>query len=152
EPAGAPGLRPSGVLRVSRRRSARPGGGRRRPAYGSPPRHAGAARTQARAPARDPLDHHSRSARHDLPRRAGRPNVARSDTQPLLAAVVIARNEERWIDTCLRSVLAAVAPFAGSEVVLVDSRSSDGTVERARRFPVRVVELRPDAPLSRALG
>lgn len=78
--------------------------------------------------------------------------MALSDTEPLLAAVVIARNEERWIDVCLRSVIAAVVPFAGTEVVLVDSCSSDGTVERARRFPVRVVELRPDAPLSRALG
>jgi glycosyltransferase involved in cell wall biosynthesis len=71
---------------------------------------------------------------------------------PLLAAVVICRNEERWIETCLRSVLQAVDPFPGSEVVVVDSCSQDGTVALARRFPVRVIELRPDAPRSAALG
>ena len=69
-----------------------------------------------------------------------------------LAAVVISRNEERWIEKCVRSVLAAVAAFPGAEVVLVDSCSSDRTVERARRFPIRLIELRPDAPLSPALG
>src|SRR5262245_56897717 len=75
-----------------------------------------------------------------------------SREEPLVAAVVISRNEERWLDTCLRSAVAAVAPFAGSEVVLVDSCSSDRTVERARRHPIRLIELRPDAPLSPALG
>jgi glycosyltransferase involved in cell wall biosynthesis len=75
-----------------------------------------------------------------------------SREEPLVAAVVISRNEERWIDSCLRSTLAAVAPFAGSEVVLVDSCSGDRTVERARRHPIRLIELRPDAPLSPALG
>ncbi len=72
--------------------------------------------------------------------------------EPLVAAVVISRNEEQWIESSLRSAVAAVAPFAGSEVVLVDSCSSDRTVERARRQPIRLIELRPDAPLSPALG
>jgi GT2 family glycosyltransferase len=72
--------------------------------------------------------------------------------EPLVAAVVISRNEEQWIQSCLRSVVAAVRPYAGSEVVLVDSCSSDRTVEIARREPVRLIELREDAPLSPALG
>lgn len=71
---------------------------------------------------------------------------------PLLAAVVICRNEERWIEICLRSVLAAVDPFAGSEIVVVDSCSQDATVALARGFPVRVIELRPSAPRSASLG
>jgi GT2 family glycosyltransferase len=78
--------------------------------------------------------------------------MAVTDAEPLVAAVVICCNEERWIEACLRSVLAAAAPFPGAEVVLVDSCSSDRTVDRACRFPVRLVELRPDAPLSPALG
>jgi GT2 family glycosyltransferase len=72
--------------------------------------------------------------------------------QPLVAAVVISRNEEQWIQSCLRSVVAAVTPYAGSEVVLVDSSSSDRTVEIARHEPIRLIELRDDAPLSPALG
>jgi len=73
-------------------------------------------------------------------------------TEPRLAAVVIGRNEGRWIDSTLRSVLAAVEPFAGAEVVMVDSCSTDDTCERAAALPIRLVELRPDAPLSPALG
>ncbi len=78
--------------------------------------------------------------------------MALNAEEPQLAAVVICRNEERWIETCLRAVLAAVEPFAGAEVVVVDSCSEDDTVARARSFPVRLVELRRDAPLSAALG
>jgi GT2 family glycosyltransferase len=72
--------------------------------------------------------------------------------EPLLAAVVIARNEEALIARCLESVLRAVAPYGACAVVLVDSCSRDRTVEIARRFPIEIVEMRPDAPLSAALG
>ena len=75
-----------------------------------------------------------------------------AETEPRLAAVVIGRNEGRWIDSTLRSVLAAVDPFAGAEVVMVDSCSTDDTCEQAAALPIRLVELRPDAPLSPALG
>jgi glycosyltransferase involved in cell wall biosynthesis len=78
--------------------------------------------------------------------------MALTDDQPLLAAVVICRNEERWIAGCLDSVLDAVAPFPGCEVVVVDSASDDETVARARRFPVRVLEVQRSAPRSAALG
>jgi glycosyltransferase involved in cell wall biosynthesis len=70
----------------------------------------------------------------------------------LLAAVVICRNEERWIETCVRSVLAALDSFPGAEVVVVDSCSQDATVDLARRFPVRVLELQPSELRSAALG
>jgi GT2 family glycosyltransferase len=73
-------------------------------------------------------------------------------SEPLVVAVVISRNEEPWIEVTLRAALAAVEPFPDSEVVLVDSCSADRTVARARQFPVRLVELRPSAPLSPALG
>src|SRR5262249_47847115 len=50
------------------------------------------------------------------------------------------------------AVFAAVAPFGAAEVVLVDSRSTDPTLEIARAYPVRIVELADSAPLSPALG
>lgn len=78
--------------------------------------------------------------------------MALTTAEPVLAVVVICRNEERWIVRSLRAACDAVRPYAGSEVVLVDSCSSDGTVARAATLPVRIVELRPDAPLSPALG
>jgi glycosyltransferase involved in cell wall biosynthesis len=51
-----------------------------------------------------------------------------------------ALNEEQHIGAALESALAAVAPFSG-EVVLADSGSTDRTLEIARRYPVRIVQL-----------
>lgn len=78
--------------------------------------------------------------------------VSMPDDEPLLAIVVIARNEERWIATALAAALAAARRIRDCEVVLVDSCSRDATVPIARRYPVRIVELHDREPLSAALG
>ena len=70
---------------------------------------------------------------------------------PTLSVVVIARNEESQIGRCLSSVLSAVEPF-DSEVVLVDSNSTDGTVERASEFPVSVLRIPTDDLTTPAAG
>jgi glycosyltransferase involved in cell wall biosynthesis len=51
-----------------------------------------------------------------------------------ISLVVITKNEESQIEDCLRSV-----PFV-DEIVVVDSESSDQTVERATRLGARVVQ------------
>lgn len=78
--------------------------------------------------------------------------MALDEAIPVLAAVIICRNEERWIESTVRSVLAAVSPFPETEIVIVDSCSEDETVERARRQGARVLILRSTAPRSPALG
>lgn len=55
-------------------------------------------------------------------------------SHPPVSAVVITLNEERNIERCLRSV----APFA-AESVVVDSGSTDATVEIAARLGARVI-------------
>jgi GT2 family glycosyltransferase len=72
-------------------------------------------------------------------------------SEPLLAVVVIGRNEEAYLGGCLEAALAAVAPF-GADVVFVDSCSTDRSVEIARRHPVRIAELGASASLCPALG
>ncbi len=69
-----------------------------------------------------------------------------------LSVVVIGKNEERHIATCLRSVLAAAEAAGGAEVVYVDSVSTDRTVEIVRALGVRVLSLRPEWRLSPAAG
>jgi glycosyltransferase involved in cell wall biosynthesis len=69
-----------------------------------------------------------------------------------LSVVIIAKNEELYIAGCLRSVLAAVAEIGGAQVVVVDSASTDRTVELARSFGVSVVSLRPEWKLSPSAG
>lgn len=54
-----------------------------------------------------------------------------------------ALNEAANIGPALESAIAAVEPFGG-EVILADCGSSDGTVEIASRFPVRIVQLERD--------
>jgi len=58
---------------------------------------------------------------------------------PRVSVVIRTRDEERWIPHCLRAVFAQ--RYRDFEVVLVDNQSRDGTLARARRFPVRVVHL-----------
>jgi GT2 family glycosyltransferase len=51
-----------------------------------------------------------------------------------------ALNEEKHIAAAIESALAAVE-LIGGEVVLADSGSTDRTIEIARRYPVRIVQL-----------
>lgn len=75
-------------------------------------------------------------------------------TPPRVSVVIITRNEEAHIAACIESVLgASVRPH---DIVLVDSRSTDRTVDIARGYSVRIVELswRPRccAALGRCVG
>jgi glycosyltransferase involved in cell wall biosynthesis len=77
---------------------------------------------------------------------SGRAAVESSDL-PTLSVVVPTYNEEDRIETCLESILAAVADDPSVEVIVVDSNSTDRTVDRARRFPVTVLRI-PDDDLT----
>lgn len=56
---------------------------------------------------------------------------------------ILTKNEEPNIGACLEAVYSQ--RFVGEfEVVLVDSGSTDATVEIARRFPVRIKQIRPE--------
>ncbi|SFR86816.1 Glycosyltransferase, catalytic subunit of cellulose synthase and poly-beta-1,6-N-acetylglucosamine synthase [Halomicrobium zhouii] len=78
--------------------------------------------------------------------RSGRA-TAESSTRPSLSVVVPTYNEEDRIETCLESVLAAVADDPSTEVIVVDSNSTDRTVELAREYPVTVLRI-PDDDLT----
>lgn len=66
-----------------------------------------------------------------------------------VGVVVIGRNEGERLERCLVSI----ARDAGAvPTVYVDSGSSDGSVERARRHGARVVELDPARPFTAARG
>jgi cellulose synthase/poly-beta-1,6-N-acetylglucosamine synthase-like glycosyltransferase len=64
------------------------------------------------------------------------------------SVIVIGKNEEAHLADSLRSVLAATAELSDnpeeSEIVYVDSASTDRSIEIARSFGVRVLSLRPD--------
>jgi glycosyltransferase involved in cell wall biosynthesis len=57
-----------------------------------------------------------------------------------VSVIIKALNEEGNIDRAITSALRAVEPHGG-EVILADSGSTDGTIERAMKFPITIVQL-----------
>ncbi len=56
------------------------------------------------------------------------------NANPVLSVVVITYNEERAIERCLGSIRGA------GEIIVVDSFSSDATIERARKFAPVIIQ------------
>ena len=52
---------------------------------------------------------------------------------PLVSVIVPARNEERSIQSCVESI--AASDYPDLEVIVVDDRSDDATLELARAIP-----------------
>ncbi len=78
---------------------------------------------------------------------ARRPIVALREEWPKVSVIVCAFNEERTIEECLASLTGC--PYPHLEVILCDDGSTDRTLEIARGFPFRILEL-PHGGLSRA--
>lgn len=70
----------------------------------------------------------------------------------LLSVVIIARNEAQNIGRCIESVLAEPLCFPGTEIMLVDSFSTDGTIDIARKLPISIIQLQPHWPLTPGAG
>ena len=71
---------------------------------------------------------------------------------PDLSVVIISRNEERNIARCIESVLEATDEMASYEIILVDSVSTDRTVEIAKKYPIRILQLKHKSQCSPAAG
>jgi len=59
---------------------------------------------------------------------------------PFVSVVVPVYNGEETIQTCVESLIELDYPKDGFEVLVVDNRSTDGTREILRRYPVTVLE------------
>jgi len=69
-----------------------------------------------------------------------------------LAVVLITKNQAWNVSRLIDSVLKHTSSAASREIILVDSASSDATVERACEYPIRVLRLSPDQRLTAAAG
>jgi glycosyltransferase involved in cell wall biosynthesis len=69
-----------------------------------------------------------------------------------VAVVLIARNQAFNVARLVESVLRETRDLPGTEVVFVDSASDDGTPELASRYPITVLCLDADQPLTAATG
>lgn len=69
-----------------------------------------------------------------------------------LSVVIIAENEEEWIRECIESVFAACRDVPAYEVILVDSASTDRTVERASEYPITILRIPEEHAISCGAG
>ncbi len=75
-----------------------------------------------------------------------------------LSVVIIAKNEEEIIGDCIQSVLTALECAKETEiiktyeVILSDSASTDRTIEIAKRYPIKILQLDSSWPLSCGAG
>ncbi|HAZ11721.1 MAG: hypothetical protein A2X86_18525 [Bdellovibrionales bacterium GWA2_49_15] len=63
---------------------------------------------------------------------------------PLVSIIIRSKNEERWIKHCLEAVYEQT--YKNFEVILVDNLSTDGTLQKAAKFPVKIVNLEKYLP------
>lgn len=70
----------------------------------------------------------------------------------VLSVIIITRNEEQNISKSIESVLAATKDIINSEVILVDSASTDRTIEIASNYPIKIIQLSDSLPLSPGAG
>lgn len=75
-----------------------------------------------------------------------------NDHLTTLSVVIIARNEAANIARTIESALAGAQNWPKVEILLVDSASTDDTVDIASRYPINIVRLKPEWFLSAAAG
>ena len=70
--------------------------------------------------------------------------------KPQVSIIIRTQNEERWIVHCLNSVFSQ--KFKDFEVIIVDDNSTDGTLKKAKQFPVKIVKYTGDYKPGKALN
>lgn len=74
-------------------------------------------------------------------------------SSPLVTVIIPTFNEEGRLGDCLRSIFAQDYPGHLMEVLIVDDRSTDKTLDVARAFPVRIIPNgAKDCEVGKALG
>ncbi len=62
----------------------------------------------------------------------------------LCSIIIRTKNEEEWITKCLESVFSQT--YKNIEVIIVDNCSTDTTLNRCKKFPVRIVSIEKFIP------
>ena len=59
-----------------------------------------------------------------------------------ISIIILTKNEVKNIENCLNEVFSQHCPF-NIEVIVIDSGSTDGTIEAIQKFPVRLIRIKP---------
>ena len=61
-----------------------------------------------------------------------------------VSIIIRTKNEERWIEQCLKKIFDQ--NYDNFEVIIVDNNSKDKTLEKAKKFPIKVVKINKFLP------
>lgn len=75
-----------------------------------------------------------------------------SASNPLVSVVITTKNEEKNIETCIKSILAQTYPQESIEIIVVDNNSTDKTKELAQKYTQKVFNKGPERSAQRNYG
>ena len=64
--------------------------------------------------------------------------------EKLISIVIPAKNEEKMIARCIEGAINALKNIESWEIILVDSYSTDNTVEIAKQYPIKILRLKKE--------
>lgn len=70
--------------------------------------------------------------------------MTKKNSQKLVSIVIRTRNEERWIESCLKNVLRQ--SYKNFEIILVDNMSNDNTLKIIKEYPVKLYKIKKFFP------
>ena len=70
--------------------------------------------------------------------------MTKENSQKLVSIVIRTRNEERWIESCLKNVLRQ--SYKNFEIILVDNMSNDNTLKIVKEYPVKLYKIKKFFP------
>lgn len=77
-----------------------------------------------------------------------------SEQHPLISIVIPVKNGEYWMDKCLGGIMSQTL-FPQCEIIVIDSGSTDKTLDILKSYPVKVISIQPETfnhGLTRNLG
>ncbi|WP_241237921.1 glycosyltransferase family 2 protein [Pseudoflavitalea rhizosphaerae] len=62
----------------------------------------------------------------------------------LISVIIPVKNGDTWIDACIRGIMGQTL-FSQCEIIVIDSGSTDGTLEALEAYPVRLYQIPPES-------
>ena len=69
-----------------------------------------------------------------------------------MSVVIISYNEEKNIERCIQSCLNLKKSLKVDEIILSDSCSTDNTIEIAKKYPIKIIQLKSCSLRSASAG